>query len=288
MALPPGGGFSLVSGVKSRMVGQSRFAMSQAFELAGEAIEDDANRLIRAIGRAVSADAITPQARKTAHQRIAQGAARSMAAASAQGKRPAGRYRGGGDRLSGRLAPALRRSWDADADSIRIIDTRQLAKEAKHYRRLNFGAGGGGQEGDLSPPDAYSLRVTGTRAFNMIIGLAPDPRPAFRLPRGVWISGGGERVPASQSSVGADRFFPASELPNGVTGRLPKGRGTRGIAARNFLDAGVRRIARETLPAYEGLYRDVFYSKQGPSLKKRIGVTVAPRPGPIGFRVYRS
>lgn len=173
----------------------------------------------------------------------------------------------------GALARALSSPsfYEATASGVRIINRDQLNAEAKHWRRLNFGAGAAGQGSPA--PRQFEVRWSGlvVAAF----GLQPDVRPAFRIPRGFWIAGGQR---ASGRVEGAE-FFPTGELPRGL-GRIggpAKARMTAGIAAAQFLDAPVRRMAIEFPRAYEQFYRDLYAELGRQGLTQKIGVT-APRP----------
>lgn len=127
----------------------------------------------------------------------------------------------------------------ATPDTLRWGNINRLDQEAKQWRRLNFGAGGAAGE----TPRQFQMHW-GT-FVGAAIGLEPDPRPAFRIPPGYWFTeGAGERVRRGVR-VPHGEFYPVGEQPAGRWGRPNKVRMTRGIAASNFLDAGVRRIAEE-------------------------------------------
>lgn len=125
--------------------------------------------------------------------------------------------------------------FEATPNVLRWGNTARLNQEAKQWRRLNFGAGGAAGESPRQFPMQWGNFV------GAAIGLEPDPRPPFRIPTGYWVSGGSR---ASGITAGAE-FYPRGEQPPGRLGRPSKARMTAGIAASNFLDAGVRRIAEE-------------------------------------------
>lgn len=127
-----------------------------------------------------------------------------------------------------------------------FINTDILDQEARHWRRLNFGAGSGGREG-ITPPRRF--QVTG---LGLMIGLEPDRRPAFRIPRGMWISQSGQRVSAGANEPGTDAFYPGRTYR--APGQLTAAKMTRGIASRNFLDAPMQRIAKEIKPGLDRLW----------------------------------
>lgn len=144
---------------------------------------------------------------------------------------------------------ALRRAiqapdfFEATFEGLLWANVTRLNAEAKQWMRVNYGAGGrAGQR-----PERFQVRWG-----NLVVaqlGLRASPRAAFRIPRGFWVGGDGGRA---APGAGA-RFFPVGEQPRGIRGRPTTARMTAGIAASNFLDAGVRRIAREFPIAYTGL-----------------------------------
>jgi hypothetical protein len=164
---------------------------------------------------------------------------------------------------------------------LEFINEDRLDLEAKHWRRLNFGTRGGAP---LSPPKRFDVNWDGQVVASF--GLDPDPRPAFRIPPGLWIQPG--------------VFFPFSEVTaearqRGVMGttrhsapqpyRLSSkgwseeriaskhyGQMTKGIASTNFLDAGMRRLAREVRPAIDKIL--AYVSKPPTDVRQKIQVRV--------------
>lgn len=198
-----------------------------------------------------------------AHQEIGEAAQRSMVAAYTHRRfrRPKGSYRIDDASPNERYAGgALRRALldpgmvEADDRGVRFINTAILDREARQWRRLNYGAGG--KAG--TPPAQFPLQWGGVVVATL--GLPADPRPAFRIPRGYWIGPDGKRVGAGAGNT--DRFYPVSTTSGDINrgeafrGRPSPGRVTAGIAAANFLDAGVRRIANEIPSAYLRLYAE--------------------------------
>jgi hypothetical protein len=145
-------------------------------------------------------------------------------------------------RASGALGRAIRdrRFWYATATEIKFINKDLLDKEARHWRRLNFGAGAGA----ITPPGQFQLAL-GSQMIGAAIGLAPDPRPAFTLPRGFFLGSGGQWQPPGTPGTGV--FIPLGKTPRSTT---------HGIVATNFLDAGVKRLLREIGIQYLGLLED--------------------------------
>lgn len=205
----------------------------------------------------------------SAHQQVGEAAIRSISAAyrNRRFRRGAGRYREGDNRLSGKLGKALSNSKamvSADASSVSIINTSFLDREAAHWRRLNFGAGAGGAEG-ITAPARYAITWEGVAAGTL--GLEAQPSPAFFIPRGYWMEGG-RMVSPGEGRRG--QFFPgnpSNRLGGATPGSLGVGmqakKMTRGIASRNFLDAGVRRLANELPRAYAAIYADLYENARG-------------------------
>lgn len=143
-----------------------------------------------------------------------------------------GRYAGGA-LLRAIKAPDFFR---ATATGLQFINTSRLDREAKQWKRLNFGAGAGA----IRPPGRYEVSFNGLLVATL--GLTPDPRPGFKMPPGFFLGPNGRVQRGGEPGTGM--FYP--------TGR-PLMSPTYGIVGTNFLDAGVRRIARELGPVYFGL-----------------------------------
>lgn len=144
-----------------------------------------------------------------------------------QGESP--RYSGG----------ALRNALESDtmvktdANGISFIDTTTLDAEAKHWYRLNFGAG------DKQGRPAYEFNwQIGGQSLGFL-SLANPPSPAFRMPRGIWSTGEGG--------------LPAGFYPRGrALVSLPVS-----IGPRRFLDAGLDRFSKN-FPVVYGDLLDQF------------------------------
>lgn len=212
---------------------------------------------------ALRVEAIPRTMRQAMWERIGSAAHRSLIAAYAGRKyrRPVGQYRVGEDRYSGgALGRALSspQQYRATPFGLYFINVQLLDAEARHWRRLNFGAGAGGAEGIENPGE---FPVTG---MGLILGLEPDRRPGFTMPRGFWLNGG-KRVAPSMDRVGEDSFYVARGAGLNQSGgfgiRPDAGRITRGIASRNFLDPPVRMIASRLRPELENLWEQVRKDK---------------------------
>ena len=169
------------------------------------------------------------------------------------------RYSGG--RLRAALAdPSF---VSASPDGIEFGNIALLNKRAAQWARLNFGAG---QRGSGSKP---STAVTINGLVVAALGLEEPARPGFMIPVGYFVNEEGTPIRPNASRTGV-AFYPAGTGDRRYRGRtyeaadgkrrpipMTARRTTRGIRARNFLDAGVARIAREIGPAYENLYRDL-------------------------------
>lgn len=220
------------------------------------------DRELKILLDALRSEAITRSARQQMWDTIAESARRSTISAYSNRKlkRPAGSYQRD-SRLSGALKKALSNPEIIKASPTGLVMFNRdiLDKEAKHWRRLNFGAGEGGREGDLTAPGQFP--VTG---MGMLMGLEPDPRPKFGLPKGFFIGAG---------DVG-DNPFHATKGPQ----KYP----TRGIAARNFLDAPMKLVAREIKPNLDRLWESQFADASRLSkIENKTAVNKLPRT--LGF-----
>ena len=177
---------------------------------------------------------------------------------------------------------ALRRAlnaedfYEATSQGLSIINVDRLNREARHWARLNAGAGGVGKG---------SKRTFEVRASNLVLftlGLGMAPRPAFGGPPGFWLDRGtGKAVKADPGQVGNQEFHPKA--------RTPKKR-TRGIEAANFLDAPLNRIARDLFSeqfGYPSLMKSLWESAT-PARRVQLGLTVRPTPFATRVRVGRS
>ena len=196
-----------------------------------------------------------------AHLNVGRATMRSVVAGfdNRRMRRPVARYRAGDNRLSGKLRRALLSDDHIDRGirHLRVINTSLLDREAAHWRRLNFGAGSiGGQPG----PEQFTITWEGVALGTL--GLDPDPRPGFVIPFGYWLGKRGIESPSGERR-GMDQFFPGAAPAGPGASRYQRRRPTGGIAARNFLDAGVRRLANELPRAYATIFEDAFSRAEG-------------------------
>lgn len=150
-------------------------------------------------------------------------------------------YRYGQGRLPGALGAALRKPSmvQATGRGIEYVDVDSLDKEARHWRRLNFGAGSAA----TTDPATVPLRIADRVVANL--RLPGGPRAPILLPPGFFMHGD-RAVPRMSSFRGNSQhpFFPSGR---------PAMFETAGITGRQFLDAGVQSLARELPGEYEQL-----------------------------------
>lgn len=247
--------------------------LKQAIELS---VPDSAR--LKVLLDALRAEAIPRNMRQQMWEEIGQRAHfRTMVAFLGRPhKRPVGSYRQGDRYSGGALVRALSNPamFQASATGLAFINRELLDKEARHWARLNFGAGAGGRESDLTPPGRFP--VTG---LGMMMGLDPDPRPAFKLPPGFWL-GSGRRVPSSDDRVGQDAFYlrSGSAALSQSLGKSDRQTFTRGIAANNFLDAPIESIASQIKPGLDKLWESARAKKgRDEIIRRKTGRARIPR-----------
>lgn len=220
------------------------------------------------------------------HHEVGKAALRSLGQAYTHRrfKRSVPSYRVGDQRYAGQaLYRALTSEGNIEATpfGLRFINADLLDAEARQWRRLNFGAGGG-SGGGITPPQTFN--VSWADVVIASLGLTADPRPAFRLPRGYWFEGE-KRVGASQSSRSGRFFYAGSpDTPPGRIGRPGPSRVTRGIASANFLDRGVARIANDLPRGYLTLF-DELYQRELPRIEKVAAAAKVSVPGGVGPQI---
>lgn len=241
------------------------------------------NKTQRLVARVLEEKKLSAGTRRRIHEDAGRAAQRSLVAGYTNRRRRRGTppYRiNAKDPRNNRLAGGiLRRALNnpsmvkATADSVFFIDAATLDREAAHWRRINFGAGRiGGSPG----PGEFQMRW-GSLVIGAL-GLTDGPSPAFRIPRGFWFE---------------NEFYPTGEQPGGRgKGRLQKPRMTFGIAASQFLDAGVRRLAQELPRGYVGAIEAMYVTDpikfQKVADEVKVPIKVFRPPGAGAFRVRRG
>jgi hypothetical protein len=250
------------------------------------------NRQQQAFADAVRLDAIPAAIRQQMHYEVGSAAQRSVVAAYTHRRNRRGstpyrtaakdprnqRYAGG------MLLRALQASdfFEATPSVLRWGNITRLNQEASQWKRLNFGAGS--SAGDV--PGRFPM-VWGD-FISEAIGLTPDPQRAFRIPTGYWFqSGPGARISGGAREAGAE-FYPVGEQPPGRWGRPNRARMTAGIAASNFMDAGVRRIAEEYPRAASAMMARVYRNRPlAERIKVRTNVNIPMPSGVQRFGRFR-
>lgn len=226
------------------------------------------------LGRALAARAIPHGQLRRAHQDAGDQARRSMVAAYTHRahRRPVPSYRIGDDNryAGGALRRALNQPGQVEVTpfTLRFINRDLLNQEARQWKRLNYGAGGG-SEGGITPPQQFPVQWDGLVVATL--GLPPDPQPGFTIPQGRFVTPGGERVRPSAARRGQDAFYLGN--PNR---RFP----TAGIASSNFLDGGVRRLVTALPISYLDMYTRLFETAaRNQHISMKVGeVMISPRP----------
>lgn len=282
-------------GYQRTNAGLSRLGADQlllAVPAAVNAATNVQSRQLKTLAEAIERGLLDGARTRQMFQDIGEAAQRSVVASYSQvvtARETSGPYRISPNRPRNKryAGGALRRAlqspefFSATPLGLRFVNTSLLNKEAKHWHRLNFGAApaGGGSRGQ------FEIQWSGLVLASL--GYDEDASPGFMLPRGFWVLGT-ERV---SGPAGGAEFYPVGELPPGthVRGRPNAARRTAGIQARNFLDAGLRRIAQMFPEAMQDLYSEMFEQaargEGGP-----LSLTVdAPRPAAqsTGVRTVR-
>lgn len=169
-----------------------------------------------------------------------------------------GQYRMGDKRISGgKLKRAIMASSLAvgTEEGIFFVDEYRLSREAKHWRRLNFGAVGTAVTGREAK--RFPFRFDDVTLYT--VGFPDGATPSFGLPPGFFEDASGEKVDRSTSRRGMDKFIwvkGGKAMHPGVRKVIDGPMSiTRGIKPRNFLDAGLRRMVKELPPAYEKMIK---------------------------------
>lgn len=268
---------TVVAQGRQQLIAAARFSLVDILKQAIAAGVPN-ERQLKVMLEAARAEAIPRAARQQMWTEIGVAAQASLVQGytSRRLKRPVASYRSG-DRFAGALGKALRSEsmWMATPFGLYFLNREVLDREAQHWRRLNFGAGAGGKERSILAPGRFP--VTG---LGMMIGLEPDPRPAFLIPPGFWIGEGALQFP-SKERVGQDAFYVGTRsaaLAQSAGRRMSKVGMTRGIASRNFLDPAMRRIGREIKPGLDRLWETQRSNiRRSEIIRKKTGRARLPR-----------
>jgi hypothetical protein len=188
-------------------------------------------------------------------------------------------------RLTGGLQRAVRSDKFAysDAHGIYFANTQVLNDEAKHWARLNFGAGKAAGKG--GPNGVFRLRFD-DRVIGPPVGFRDKPRPGFSMPAGIFFDGDGNasipRHEFSGASTGNEfrpgavtlvktvtRGGPGAKATVRIKKRLP----TVGIKARHYLDAGLQGL-EDRFPIEYKIYFDERMAEASEKAEK--GVRIKP------------
>lgn len=227
------------------------------------------SQMARALGKIFEKPRLDGPRRKRLHDDIGRRAQQAVLNAYAQtvtARKRTPSYRLGDRYAGGRLRAAIASSsfYEATPRGLTFINRDVLDREAKHWHRLNFGAGARGGGGRR----LYEIRWGGLVAAT--IGFDDGPSKAFGLPEGFFLGPEGRPVPWGSAPRSSQPF---------VALRKPQRFPTSGIAARRFLDTGVATIARMLPRAYQDYYREIAaHAKSDPSASITRFVTVSPRP----------
>lgn len=134
---------------------------------------------------------------------------------------------GGGYLRAAISAPSFARGTQA---GIRFGDFSENSARAKHWARLQFGTAGGGQ---LKGPLTARLGFPGEPEF-LNVTFSDPPRASFGMPRGYFTGPGRSRL--SRAGGSATEFYPTGRSQEFLT---------KGIAARRYLDEGLRALESE-------------------------------------------
>lgn len=183
-------------------------------------------------------------------------------------------------RLTGRLRPVL--ASNASGTIYRIVgapqskggvrielfDTKVLDRRARHWARINFGAG---REAAGETPARF--RLSGLGGASVELSLNQGPRPAYRIPKGYWYdSPGGENVAPFRPTPG-EAFYLRRQPGGGQFQQQPKI--TAGHGGAHFLDEGLGAFARALPDEFQEMIRSHLGARS--RLKIRFDVTGSSR-----------
>lgn len=144
---------------------------------------------------------------------------------------------------------------NSSANRVQFIDVGLLDREAKHWYRLNYGAGSA--PGRAQP--VYDWQLGGQSLGQLT--LRDPPSGPFSIPHGIWSTGEGG-------------------LPPGFYPRGPSNIPTKGIGARRFLDAGFEKFSERFPIVYGDLLQqfvDDGFRKVGPLKRTTLDLKLVGR-----------
>lgn len=219
--------------------------------------------------------------RQKLFQEMGEAAQRSMVSAygslvtAREGPASATHYRAGQGRIAGGIVARTLNDPDfftATSLGLEWGNKELLDSAAAQWHRLNFGAGGGGDEGEEFPVHFGGGEGTA-------LSIDEEASKGFVMPKGIWLTNEGEHVGGGANPAGSDQFFPQSRpitdakgnvrgginiRPDAVAGRANAAK----IEGKHFMDAGIRRIA-EDLPQVMQQYADDRYKGLSRVRKRR-------------------
>ena len=259
-------------GIRAAMANSVEVSVNQVTARLMRGLAESTARTLRLAGRNLQniVELLKDEATNPAEiGRINQVIADSMIAATVTayeanvvGVRSAPSYRSE-DRFAGKLLEALKSPSMAvgTAEGIAFIDVALLDATARHWARLNFGAGPAvGRVGTFAKPYAR-LRFGSNQGVTL--KLTNPPRPNFSVPQRGYghFNGSGQFFLGNpKGGVGRDKGFI-------VTSGKPS---KTGIAGRHFLDYGLVALAQNFKPAYITHFQDAAIAAGGSERNKVI------------------
>ena len=153
-----------------------------------------------------------------------------------------------------RGAIAAKSFYEARWDGVGFINAVSLDRQAKHWYRLNFGAG---DRGESSPrPSQYRMEFFGQELGSISLAFN-RPSDSFSIPTGVWI-GSDKRPTNALSGATFLTYSMADEKGLLVNEFLRFEQETRGIAAQNFFESGMATLATQIPAGWNLLIREFF------------------------------
>lgn len=256
----------------------NRTIMKLAAVTLGE-VSEELQAMLLEVARGFEGD--DASTRQKLFQEMGEAAQRSMLSAygslvtAREGPASATHYRAGQGRLAGGIVARTLDDPDffnATSLGLEWGNRELLDSAAAQWHRLNFGAGGGGEDGEEFP-----VRFGG--GDGTALSIDESPSKGFVMPRGIWLTNEGEHVSGGANPRGSDQFFPQSRpitdgkgnvkgsiniRPEAIAGRA----NTSQIEGKHFMDAGIRRIAQD-LPQVMQQYADDRYAGLSRVRKRR-------------------